>query len=354
MLVTRLLDDAGHWISSAGITRIPTIYIGGGTPSMLGAARITRLLKGLERLPQHAPDECTVELNPESTDETVLTACRDHGVTRISLGVQTFHEPSRAAIQRTGSVAAALKALDLVRRVFGTAFSADLMTGLPFQDETIVQQDIATLLAYAPAHISLYALALEPDTPLARAAQHNKGLVPTPEQADALYIAGRNALEQAGYAQYEVSNFALNTRRAAHNLRYWRMQNWLGIGPSASSTIINDHTGTGFRYTWAPDLDAYLAGSAPSTERLDQLTLMKETMLMGFRCVDGPDPALFQKRFGQTLEETIPRSLAAWRGLLRDPPSSCALTTNGLLVLNRFLLDIFDELEANTLDTIRA
>ncbi|MDR2419178.1 MAG: coproporphyrinogen III oxidase family protein [Treponema sp.] len=353
-LVERLLDDARRWVHDLGVKHIPTLYIGGGTPSLLGAARIAWLLTGLERLWQKAPDELTVEVNPESLDHAFLIACRNNGVTRISVGVQSFHEPSRAAIRRAGSAARALECLDMVRRVFGTAFSADLITGLPFQDNAVLLKDIKTLLAYQPAHVSLYALTLEPDTPMARMARQDKRLLPAPERADALYIAARDALEQASYSQYEVSNFALNNKRGAHNLRYWRMENWLGLGPAASSTIIDDNSGTGIRYTWERDVDAYLTGSAPLVERLDQLTLMKETLLMGFRYIDGPDLALFQKRFGQPLEASIPRSLAAWQSLLVSSPSGYALSKDGLLLLNRFLLDIFTELDTNTLDTIRA
>jgi oxygen-independent coproporphyrinogen-3 oxidase len=353
-LVERLLDDAGRWVHGLGVKHIPTLYIGGGTPSLLGATRIARLLAGLGRLWQKAPVEITVEVNPESLDQAFLIACRNNGVTRISVGAQTFHEPSRAAVRRAGTAARALESLDLVQRVFGTAFSVDLITGLPFQDNAILLKDIETLLAYQPEHVSLYALTLEPDTLLARMAQQDKHLLPAPERADALYIAARDALEQTGYSQYEVSNFALNNKHGAHNIRYWRMENWLGLGPAASSTIIDDDSGTGIRYTWERDVDAYLAGSAPLVERLDQLTLMKETLLMGFRYIDGPDLALFQKRFGQPLEASIPCSLAVWQSLLVSSPSRCALSKDGLLLLDRFLLDIFSELDANTLDTVRA
>lgn len=353
-LVERLLDDAGRWVHGLGVKHIPTLYIGGGTPSLLGATRIARLLAGLGRLWQKAPVEITVEVNPESLDQAFLIACRNNGVTRISVGAQTFHEPSRAAVRRAGTAARVMESLGMVQRVFGTAFSVDLITGLPFQDNAILLKDIETLLAYQPEHVSLYALTLEPDTLLARMAQQDKRLLPAPERADALYIAARDALEQTGYSQYEVSNFALNNKHGAHNIRYWRMENWLGLGPAASSTIIDDDSGTGIRYTWERDVDAYLAGSAPLVERLDQLTLMKETLLMGFRYIDGPDLALFQKRFGQPLEASIPCSLAVWQSLLVSSPSRCALSKDGLLLLDRFLLDIFSELDANTLDTVRA
>jgi oxygen-independent coproporphyrinogen-3 oxidase len=261
------------------------------------------------------------------------------------VGAQSFHEPSRRAVNRIGDAALLRKRLALIHAAFGSAFSADLITGLPYQSEAILLKDIDALLAYQPEHVSLYALTVEEGTPLEAMARQNSALLPPPDSADALFIAGRDALEQAGYGQYEVSNFSLPGKQGAHNLRYWRMENWLGLGPAASSTIINDTSGTGTRYTFKPDVDAYLAGNPPDTEPLDQLTLMKETLLMGFRFIEGPDAGLWQQRFGRPLETCIPRTLAAWRGKGLVNAGRLALTKAGLLFLDIFLVDAFKELE---------
>jgi oxygen-independent coproporphyrinogen-3 oxidase len=123
------------------------------------------------------------------------------------------------------------------------------------------------------------------------------------------------------------------------------MENWLGIGPAASGTIINDKTGTGRRYTVRADTEAYMR-TPPEilVEDLDRPTLMKETLLMGFRYIEGPDPALFSRRFGRTPEEAIPRTLDKWRnrGMLRR--DNLALTGEGLLFLDPFLMDAFGEI----------
>jgi oxygen-independent coproporphyrinogen-3 oxidase len=124
------------------------------------------------------------------------------------------------------------------------------------------------------------------------------------------------------------------------------MENWIGLGPAASGTIIGDAAGTGRRYTVSPDAEAYIQGLPEiRVEELDRLTLMKETLLMGFRWIEGPDPDLFYRRFGLTLEEAVPAALAAWRnrGLLRQDRG--ALTKEGLLLLDPFLVDAFTELE---------
>jgi oxygen-independent coproporphyrinogen-3 oxidase len=349
-----LLREAEVRIEEFRLSHIPTVYIGGGTPSLLGAGGMGRLLSGLWKLWKQegiqGPGEITLEANPESADEAFLKTCRDQGITRLSLGVQTFHEPSRRAVHRVGAGALLQERLGLVRDIFGRGFSGDLITGLPGQDEEILRRDIDRLLSYEPGHVSLYALTVEEGTPLA-AGGRERGL-PEPDRADALWIAGRDRLEQQGYGQYEVSNFSLPGREARHNIRYWRMENWIGLGPGASGTLIDDARARGRRFTVNPDVDAYSAwargkaGELLFWEDLDRLTLMKETLLMGFRYCRGPDAALFRQRFGMDMESGIPQTIARWRerGLLETGP--LALTKAGLLFLDGFLAEAFRELEA--------
>ncbi|GHV31260.1 coproporphyrinogen III oxidase [Spirochaetia bacterium] len=341
-----VLADLESSLNVHGISRVPTVYIGGGTPSVLGAARLSRLLTGVGDL---LPDpqglrEFTLEANPESADEAVLRACRDYGVTRLSLGVQSFHEPSRRAVHRVGETALLPERLKLAAEIFGNALSLDLMTGLPFQTEPILLKDIEKALSYNPGHISLYALTIEENTPLAKVSR----ILPAPDEADRLWIAARDTLETAGYPQYEVSNFVLPGRQSAHNIRYWRMENWLGLGPGGSGTLIDDETGTGWRRTFIPNLDAWLDRDASraiyTEEYLDQPALIQESILMGFRCLSGPDCALFEKRFHRPLESLIPQTLRRWkrRGLLQE--HTLALTKEALLFLNIFLAEAFEEL----------
>jgi oxygen-independent coproporphyrinogen-3 oxidase len=361
-----ILKEAEIRVQEFGLIHIPTVYIGGGTPSMLGPAGMGRLLSGLGKLWNQgikAPSEITVEANPESAGEAFLKTCRDKGVTRLSLGIQTFHEPSRSAVHRVGDGALLQERLRLVQDLFGSDFSADLITGLPLQDETILLQDMERLLAYEPGHVSLYALTLEPGTPLASHGTPAERGLPDPDRADALWIAGRDTLEQQGYGQYEVSNFSRPGKEALHNIRYWRMENWLGLGPGASATVIDDAEGRGRRFTVNPDVDAYIswskramsvqdaAGEGLLMEDLDRLTLIKETFLMGFRYRKGPDPGLFRQRFGLDMEACIPDTIACWRnrGLLESEP--LALTKGGLLLLDPFLEAAFRELEKK--DAIR-
>ena len=346
-----LLGEGKRLLETFRPDSVPTLYIGGGTPSVLGAAGIIKLLTGLSGLiAAFAPPplEITVEANPESCDEAFLAAARSGGVTRLSLGVQTFHEPSRSAVGRIGGTVAGR--LALAAEYFPGALSVDLISGLPFQDERILLDDIDTVLGYAPAHVSLYALTLDPETALAAP-------LPSGDEADSLWLCGRDALEKDGYGQYEVSNFCLEDRESRHNIRYWRMRNWLALGPAASATIINDETGSGFRYTVPPDVDRWLlaggcgfsgdGGYKPPVEGLDKASLIKETILMGFRYIEGPDEDLFRLRFGRNVGDCIPKTVADWRsrGLFRK--DKCALTKSGILLLNPFLIGAFDELDAS-------
>jgi oxygen-independent coproporphyrinogen-3 oxidase len=405
--VETLLSEGRGLFQTFLPVRIPTVYIGGGTPSVLGQTGIAALLNGVTELISRTapgPEEITVEANPESADEAFHAAAREGGATRLSLGLQTFHGPSRRAVNRIGLEQCSdeswlLQRLALAAEYFPGALSLDLISGLPFQDEKILLNDIYTALSYKPAHVSLYALTLEPHTPLAEK-NAEKPLLPPGDEADRLWLCGRDALEKAGYRQYEVSNFCLGGKESRHNIRYWRMKNWLALGPAASGTMIDDETGTGIRYTIPPDVDTWLekglrgnlsrkgaekqrtqsgcfktprfpsnlldetkynnienlkfpsASFAPlrlcenSFEELDSRTLIKETFLMGFRYVEGPDEELFQRRFHRSIADCIPKTLEAWRshGLLQN--NKYALTREGLLFLDPFLAEAFLELDA--------
>jgi oxygen-independent coproporphyrinogen-3 oxidase len=348
--IKKILLDAETQFSRFGVECIPTAYIGGGTPSVLGARGIARLLRGLDALwPDGVrPREISVEANPESAGPDFLSAALENGATRLSLGVQSFHEASRRQVRRTGDGRLLSERLKLASEFFPGAFSADIISGLPFQDEKVLLEDIEKLLFYEPAHVSLYALTVEAGTPLAKKSRKAAGLPPA-DEADRLWIRGRDFLEAAGYGQYEVSNFCLPGKESRHNIRYWRMENWLGLGPAASGTLIDDGEARGLRRTVASDTERWLRGKPGALETeevLDSLTLIRETILMGFRYIQGPDPALFRRRFGRDIEGFIWQTASRWRerGLMR--PDRAALTREGLLFLDPFVVDAFEEIDA--------
>jgi oxygen-independent coproporphyrinogen-3 oxidase len=350
--IKAVLDDIEDQLAFFKVEHIPSVYIGGGTPSVLGAARMEQLLEGLSILLKPLGEklaEFTVEANPESADESFLRSCVNGGVNRLSLGVQSVYLPSRRAVNRGDCRIG--ERLALAAEYFPGAFSVDLIAGLPHCTEEILLSDINRVLAFKPAHVSLYSLITELETPLGKRLEQNGSAaisLPQGDDADNIWIAGRDALEKAGLAQYEVSNFALPGKACIHNIRYWKMENWLGAGPAASGTIIDNETGSGRRFTYPSDIEAYLAAPRPRicharTEELPPPELAKESLLMGFRYIEGPGPQLFKQRFGRTVEDFIPKTITKWRGRGFFAGNSLEPSKDGLLFLNGFLRDAFAE-----------
>ncbi|MCL2043255.1 MAG: coproporphyrinogen III oxidase family protein [Treponema sp.] len=372
--VNTVIEDAADQLVFFDIKHVPSVYIGGGTPSALGVTLMERLLAGLTALIKPLYSACvsypefTVEANPETVNEAFLQACIKGGVNRISLGIQTFHEPSLHAVHRGNGLTneCITRGLALTAEYFPNAFSADLITGLPLQTMDILENDIHRLMAFNPAHVSLYSLILEPETPLGKKAAEHGAVqlsLPCSDDADSLWIAGRDMLINNSLAQYEVSNFALPGKTCTHNIRYWRMENWIGAGPVASGTIIDETAGTRHpevaarRYTYPADIETWLAAPRPrirsaNTEKLSRANLIRESLLMGFRYREGPDILGFKHRFGCSIADCIPHSIARWseRGFFETVrPDRLAPSWDGLLFLNGFLADSFAELDGKDL-----
>jgi oxygen-independent coproporphyrinogen-3 oxidase len=335
VFLNSLIADINYQIEYFDVSEIKTVYIGGGTPSVLGK-RITVLFDALKKIPCFAPVEFTVEANPESATEEFLCVCAQGGVNRLSLGVQTFHEPSRKAVNRSGDSAMLEDRLALAKRFFPDSLSVDFITGLPYQNEKTVLEDIKRLLAFEPAHVSLYSLTVEDGAPLEQKLKAKEIVLPENDISDSLWLSCKDALEEAGFWHYEISNFAKDGKVCRHNIRYWLMEGWIGAGPAASGTIIDEKNGTAKRFTYAPDVDAYNASPCVKNavcEELDKNVLMRESLLMGYRYCEGPDKLLFKKRFGCSVEDCIPHTLEKWSN------------KDIMLFLNSFLSDAFDELD---------
>jgi len=342
LFLQALVNDIKYQIEFFKIKEIPTVYIGGGTPSVLGS-KLKILLDVLNDLPDFSPVEFSVEANPESITEEFLLLCRESNVNRISLGVQTFNELSRHAVSRTGNIVNIKKNITLASHYFSDSLSVDLITGLPYQDVKSVLEDIKIILDFNPAHVSLYSLIPEINTPLNKKITSKKIILPDEDTADTLWLSGRDALLKAGLLHYEVSNFAFKDKFCVHNIGYWQMKNWIGAGPSASGTLeslpntcTNDKSYCAKRFTYSSDVDVYINNPSihvADYEELDKCKYLRECLLMGFRFINGPDTISFKKCFGVTLEECIPDTLEYWKNKDR------------MLYLNRFLTDAFLELD---------
>ena len=328
-----LIADIKHQIDFFNINQIPTVYIGGGTPSVLHG-KIKILLDFLNSISDFSPVEFTIEANPESVTEEFLYECKKGGVNRLSLGVQSFNAHSLSSVNRQPIVNE--KIFSLVHEYFKDSFSVDLITGFPFHDEKIIHVDIKRILDYKPSHVSLYSLTLEKNTKLNEKIKNKEVVLPDSDTSDLLWLAGKNTLINKGFNHYEISNFSINNMSCKHNMRYWKMENWIGAGPSASGTIINEQTAEAARYTYRDDTDYYIKNPKIENaflEKIGKNVLMRDMFLMGYRCKEGPDKVLFKKRFGKEIEEYIPRTLVNWKD------------KDKMLFLNQFLKDVFSELK---------
>ena len=336
--INALINDIKNQINLFGVKKIPSLYIGGGTPSVLGN-KIRILLDALKNLPHYT--EFTIEANPESITEEFLDICRDYGINRLSLGIQTFHEQSRLAVNRTGDAAVLEDRIDLASQYFPDMLSVDLITGLPYQDRKIVLNDIKRALAFCPSHVSLYSLSVEEGTPLKEKIRHGTVTLPDSDTLDSIWLTGREALLKEGFEHYEVSNFArqkagypASQKRCLHNIRYWQMRSWLGAGPAACGTVIDEESSSATRFTYADNVEEYLSKQGTGdSEQITRDTFVRECLLMGFRYIDGPDTVLFKQRFGFTIEDCIGKTLEKWKA------------KNKMLFLNSFIYDAFSELE---------
>ncbi len=313
--------------------RVDTVYFGGGTPSLLGGARLTRLLGAAVRafsVEENA--EITVECNPDSMDAALLAALRGAGVNRLSVGVQSAHDGELHMLGRRHTFAEARRAVGEAYRYGFENLSLDLMYALPGQDEPRLLESVQALLALAPAHLSCYALKVEPGTPFAR-----ERIVQPDEDAQAdMYLALCETLRAAGYEHYEISNWAKPGFRARHNAKYWDLSSYLGIGPSAHSLL------GGRRFAYDRSLDAFLAGQPPVQEdEVDGFSPALEFLMLALRTADGVVSEAFEARFGVPFAPYARRlRFFEPHGLTRFESGRWRLTEQGFLLSNSILTDV--------------
>jgi oxygen-independent coproporphyrinogen-3 oxidase len=290
--------------------RIVSVFIGGGTPSLFSPDAIDRLLADIRaRLPLEPSCEVTLEANPGSFERERFRAYRGAGVTRLSVGVQSFDDGLLERIGRVHDGAMARAALAEAREAFDT-FNLDLMYGLPGQSLAQLSTDLDTALSFAPPHLSIYHLTVEPNTAFAQAPPQ----LPDDDAAsDMLDLIGARTAA-AGLARYEVSAFARPDHRCAHNLNYWQFGDYLGIGAGAHSKLsFPDRIVRQVRWREpAMYMDNALAGRAQSNEMLvtpDQLPV--EYMMNALRLAEGFELPRFAERTGQSvavIDEALQRA----------------------------------------------
>lgn len=351
-----LAREAGWYAARLAPVPLATLYVGGGTPSLLSAAQLERLFTHLRTAfgPWPTGAEVTVEVNPGTVTADKLAALRRAGVNRLSLGAQSFSAALLAAVGRIHGPEEIARTVALARAAGFANLSLDLMFGLPGESLAQLEEDLHRALALGPEHLSVYGLILEEGTPLwARAAA---GAVELPDddlQAEMFELADE-VLSEAGYLHYEVSNYARPGREARHNLAYWRNADYLGLGPAASG-----HAGL-LRYQNASGFDEYarrLSGAlcegepgqageegfplSPAVATVERLTVEEarsETAFLALRMLrEGLDRESFRRRFAADPTELWPAEVArlSAEGLLAVEPAVIRLTRRGVPLANR-------------------
>ncbi len=299
-----LAELAGRSEAFAG-RALATLYFGGGTPSLLTPESIARLTAAVSAAFSGSPGEVTLEVNPSTLEQSRLPGFREAGVTRLSLGVQSFDDETLRRLGRAHRAGECHAALDAARAAGFENVSLDLIFGAPGQDIAGVLRDAAAALAHAPAHVSAYALTLEPGTPFARAAARGRLAVPDDDLAAEMMLALGRALEAAGLARYEISSWSRPGLASQHNQRYWRRLPVLGLGMGAHSQE-PPRAGEPFGARSANErtLAPYLARiearrfASPEREVLAEPTARGEALFLGLRMREGLRAAAFAAEFG--------------------------------------------------------
>ncbi|HEX9419424.1 MAG TPA: radical SAM family heme chaperone HemW [Methylomirabilota bacterium] len=330
----------------AGAVDLRSVFLGGGTPSLLPDEALAELLEHLRaRFGVEAAAEITVECNPESVSLERLAGYRRAGVTRISLGVQSLDDRILPTLDRLHTAAQAREAFDAARAASFEDVSVDLIYGLPGLDLATWEETVRGALGWAPDHLSAYALTLDEGSLWNAAASAGRAggriVLPPEETVTAQYSRLVQLAAEAGFEHYEVSNYARPGHRSTHNQIYWHAEEYLGLGPGACG-FLGD-----VRYGNVKPVERYramvAAGDAPveSHETLTPRQRLAERLILGLRLGDGIPSAWLEERVALA-PARLPATLEAWRerGLLAESDGRVRLTETGFLLSDALFVEL--------------
>ncbi len=348
--VTALLQEIeGIALSAPDPLTAHTLYLGGGTPSLLAPEQLQAIVRACRtHCGLTSESEVSLEANPRTLTLDKLLAFRQAGVNRISLGVQSAHEQELRLLGRSHSFPDAAEAFRLARRAGFDNLSVDLIYGLPTQTRRSWRETLDATLAWGPEHLSLYGFTLEPGTPIQRQVEEGRLAEPDPDLAADMYEDARARLDAAGLRQYEISNWAQPGYECRHNRQYWLNRPYLGFGAGAHGAAgdlrywnVRSVLGYIERMTHGARRDFPLSPAAEGHERIDRPLAMAETMILGLRLVqDGVSKADFLARFGCPPEEAFGQAISELLhlGLLWEDAGALRLAERAYLISNQVFL----------------
>jgi len=325
---------------------VDTVFIGGGTPSTVPLPNMLDLIDGIYDNFEISNDvEFTMEINPASADLATLKRLRKAGVNRISFGMQSSCDNELKALSRIHNFQDFENSYDMARRAGFANINVDVMFGIPEQTKKSLSTTLERLCALEPEHISLYGLKIEENTPFAQI----KDSLRLPDEDDEfqMYMESVKYLEEQGYKQYEISNFARNGNKCSHNLKYWNCEDYLGLGPAAHSYYNNT------RFSFKNDVEMYVEALENVEQEFDitdeyyEISASErvgEYIMLRMRLNEGINTDKFHELFGLDFEKLYGDFLAHYmkNGFIHKKLKNYAFTVNGMYVSNYILAEMLD------------
>lgn len=342
--VAALCDDLSYEVQQLETkTPLTSIFIGGGTPSLFKGKTYGKLFSAVDHLLGiNADCEITLEANPGTVDAENFRAFRDAGINRLSLGIQSFADDKLKSLGRIHGGDEAKRAIDIARNAGFENFNLDLMFGLPEQKVSEAVKDLETAIGFEPTHLSWYQLTIETNTEFHR---RPPKLPPEPAIVE-LQDEGIALLADTGFDRYEVSAFAQQGKRAAHNVNYWEFGDYIGIGAGAHGKVSSVAANRIVRSRKKKQPDHYLAATLNRDAERVEVTIPErpfEFLLNALRLRHGFDVSLFEKRTGVTFSEIGKKvELLVSQGLLVLESGRLSTTERGYRVLNSILEEFLD------------
>lgn len=335
---TKALEETlAAWAARTG-RAADTLYFGGGTPSLLGGKRIASLVDTARAHYGLADAEITVECNPSDADGCLFEMLACAGVNRISLGLQSALDEERKALGRRAGVGEVAECIRLAKAAGITNLSLDLMLGIPGQTVDSLRRSIDFCVQAGVTHISAYLLKIEDGTAFAR--RQEKLSLPDEDAVCDFYEQACESLSEAGFRQYEISNFAQPGFESRHNLKYWNAEEYLGLGASAHSFL------EGKRFFYPRDIDAFLRGAAPVPD--GEGGGFEEYAMLRLRLTEGLREDLLSRRYGYGIPDEMRRAAQqlAGYGLLEQDGGGIRLTRKGFLLSNAVIAELLYDADA--------
>jgi len=336
-------DDVKHKYISALLREseefsgeeIDSVFIGGGTPSVLSVSNISKILDGIRKNFKISPDaEFTTEVNPDSVTDEKIRAFISGGVNRISMGVQSFSDTELSALGRVHSADTAKRAIEIIGK-HTPNFNLDIMTAIPNQTKESLFNTLKTAVSYSPTHISAYSLIIEENTPFYEKYGDGTGLVGEDEDREMYRMTGE-LLGKSGYGRYEISNYAKSGYECRHNLKYWNCDEYIGIGAAAHSYVNN------IRYSNASDIKKYISADFEREKAiLSESDKISEFMIMGLRKTVGISVLEFKRRFGKDIDNVFGKTIKKYTdaGFMEIKDGHLCFTEKGIDVSNSILCE---------------